>query len=228
MSGYSILSENELAKKITEHDRDAIAELFTRYGEWLKGYAIVMLRDKDLANDVLQDLFFKFLKNGISGLDPSKPLLAYLRICMRNIVLDSVKKSARKEELYDEYIRFMAHSGTGVALEQLPFEELYEKILIQIQSLPPEQRKVLKLNWEENRNANEIAKMLNKPVTTVNKQLDTSRKKIRRVVEAWLRFNLLYLLFVLLPDADTKTKKISKADTQARSESRNTNGQHSV
>jgi RNA polymerase sigma-70 factor (ECF subfamily) len=201
------MSDVELAKKVIEKDRDAIAELYKRYQERLYAYALLMLKDEQLASDAVMDFFYKLLRNGISGFDLDRPLAVYLIISVRHIVLDHMKRSKRKNELYSSYIQHLEHPKIVTPYEQLRSEEVSKVIDQQIERLPPEERKVLKLSWEKHKNPLEIAEILGKPVSTVNRQLGTSRKKIREFMETWLRFNLLCWLLCLLPDGEIGQKK---------------------
>lgn len=77
------VSGGELAK---------LAVLFERHHRALFRYFVSMNRDHDLAEDLVQDVFFRMLRYRTSY-DPEKPFTAWMYQIARNASLDQVKRS---------------------------------------------------------------------------------------------------------------------------------------
>jgi len=214
MSTYSILSDTELAKKVIEQDANAIAEVYDRYHLHLYGFALCMLKDEQLAKDAVQDVFLRILKNGMNDFNPGLPIRTYLIGCVRNKVLDYFKASSRREYYYELYSKFM-ENGDAARLEPLRLEEINNMMDKQIANLPKELQKVFILSWRQQKDAREIAAILNKPLHTVNTQLRDARKKIRPVLLRWLRFNLWYLSWLFMTEMDMDGTKNLFPDSTA-------------
>jgi RNA polymerase sigma-70 factor (ECF subfamily) len=225
MSRYSNASDTELAKKVIELDTDAIAEVYSRYHLHLYGFALSLLNDGQLAKDVVQDVFLRILKNGMKDFDPGLSMKAYLIGGVKYKILDYFKASNRREYYYELYTRFI-ENGDNTKMEPLRLEEINNMVDKQIANLPNELRKVFILSWKQQKDAREIAAILDKPLHTVNTQLRDARKKIRPALLRWLRVNLWYWSWLFLTEMDIERTKNIFPETNAGISSMNERKAH--
>lgn len=195
---YATMSEEELTLKVFQRDKNAIGELFTRNRPRLFAIALRDLQGDALAADVVQDVFYNILKNGLSSFDVNKSLAAYLTTCVRNKTLDYVKSMSRRDKLYARYER-MKEAGGLDHLEQLREEDINEEVDRILANLPKEARQVLTLSLKHELDAREIAELLNKPESTIRTSMRDGKQKVGPKVLRWLKFNVWYwtLLFSL-------------------------------
>lgn len=69
-----------------------LAVLFERHHRALFRYFVSMNRDRDLSEDLVQDVFFRMLRYRVSY-DPEKPFTAWMYQIARNASLDQAKKN---------------------------------------------------------------------------------------------------------------------------------------
>lgn len=68
------------------------------YGDYLYGFAMSRLRDKDAANDCVQDTFLAGIK-ALKTFDQSRDIKFWLRGIMRNKIVDHIRKSVREQKV---------------------------------------------------------------------------------------------------------------------------------
>lgn len=144
----------------------------------LRRHAWALLRDRDAADDLVQDTLERALSRWhLRHLDGD--LKAWLFTIQRNLFISGVRQRARRG----------VHLGPD-ALEPLASEEPgadrllgARDVLAGLDSLPDEQRSVLLLVGVEDLSYAETAKVLGVPVGTVMSRLSRARDKMRQFME---------------------------------------------
>ena len=75
-----------------------------KYGDYLYRFALMRLRDPQVAEDAVQETFLAALKN-LHQFDGRVDVKYWLRGILRNKTVDHVRKSVRRKELQDEQIQ---------------------------------------------------------------------------------------------------------------------------
>lgn len=75
-----------------------------KYGDYLYRFALMRLRDPQVAEDTVQETFLAALKN-LHQFDGRVDVKYWLRGILRNKTVDHVRKSVRRKELQDEQIQ---------------------------------------------------------------------------------------------------------------------------
>ena len=150
-------------------------EIYQRnYPELLK-YCMAACRDRELAEDLVQETFLKALQNAgvFEELGPSQ-CRAWLYRTMKNL-------------LYDRYRRALLEAQH---LQQTDEETVYLEPGIQqteneliLQMLTPEDRMLFTLRYMEGYNASEIAEMLHINPGTIRAKLSRCRKILKNMME---------------------------------------------
>jgi RNA polymerase sigma-70 factor (ECF subfamily) len=92
---------------MTEEDPHVKYETHTwveKYGDYLYRFALMRLRDPQVAEDTVQETFLAALKN-LHQFDGRVDVKYWLRGILRNKTVDHVRKSVRRKELQDEQIQ---------------------------------------------------------------------------------------------------------------------------
>ncbi len=74
------------------------------YGDYLFRYALMRLRDKGAAEDAVQETFLAALRN-LHQFDGRVEVKYWLRGILKNKIVDSIRKSVRRQELQKEEVR---------------------------------------------------------------------------------------------------------------------------
>jgi RNA polymerase sigma-70 factor, ECF subfamily len=161
-------TDNSLMARVGSGELAKLAVLFERHHRALFRYFVSMNRDRTMAEDLVQDVFFRILRYR-SSYDPTKPFTAWMYQIARRANLDRV--AARRAEVVgiEEYTDRRAEPvspgpgpeehasrGQNLALLRRAFDQL-----------PPEKREILLLSRFEEMKYEEIASVLGCEVGTV-------------------------------------------------------------
>ena len=94
----SILLEKHIVELLQERNEKAISLLYEHYGDTLYGVAYKVVRDEEMAQDVLQESFVKIWKNSDSYDATKAKLFTWLFRITRNTAIDKLRSISTKSE----------------------------------------------------------------------------------------------------------------------------------
>src|SRR5882757_8436137 len=135
-------------------DHEWIRSAVSRFEGPLTLYAARLLGDADRARDVVQDTFLKLCRH--SAEEIRDRLAEWLFTVCRNRALDVLRKEGRMTRLSDE------HTGEYASPEPSPSEametqESAAQVLRALDNLPPSQREVIRLKFQNGFSYREIS-----------------------------------------------------------------------
>jgi RNA polymerase sigma-70 factor (ECF subfamily) len=160
-----------------ESDERALDELFHIYYDRLLTASFVLVKSKDLAEEVVADVFYRLWQNR-EKLPEVKNLDNYLFISIRNQSLNYINREQRhgKDSIDDVVSNQLSEENT--AEDFIVAKELQDKITQSIESLPPKCREVFLLIRFEGKKYKEVAELLKVSVNTVDTQMGIAIKKL--------------------------------------------------
>lgn len=189
------LSDIELILLWQKGEELAFEAIYKRYAVQLLSIAYQKVGERDIAEDIVQEVFITLFRNKEAA-DSISSLFAYLYVTLKNKILDAY----RRDVLQRKYVH---HMNTSFVDErdnspyfQIETRDLEKKLESEIERLPPQCGKVFKLSRQKHLSNKEIALQLGISENTVEQHM---RKALRI-----LRGNLLYydksmmLLLVML------------------------------
>ena len=184
-----------LFRKMQEGDWSAFNSFFESYSEQLYLYALGFVGDRAEAEDIVQDTFIYLWVNR-AKISHSGSLYAYLSRSVKNSCID------RKlhEEVKQRYQREMMASGEEVSEVYESFEELYERLQIVMDSLPPKCKEIFILGCVEGLSYKDVAEQLGVSVNTVKTQIKLAYRKLKlelggqNFVWEWTAGGVLFIL----------------------------------
>lgn len=181
--------EIHLLDQLKKGNEQAFDEIFGQYYKGLVVFSTGVLKDKDLAEEVVQDLFVKLWENR-KKTTLKISLKAYL---FRAVYNNSVKVAKQKLKFINEdsISEFESNIEFTNLLEQT---ELEEKIYNSIESLPPQCKKIFKLSRFEELKYREIAEKLSISIKTVENQISKALKQLEKSLGSYLKL----LVFIIL------------------------------
>lgn len=181
----------------TEPDFD---NLFLKYHRELLNLSYNIVRDKDAAKDVVQEVFIKVWKNKDS-IEFGNQIKHYLfRATSRTSLnfLRSHRKAYRLED-HADVLGLIAPPDT----ESAGFRELELRIRQAIDRLPPQCKTIFILSRHEGLKYQEIADSLDLSIKTVENQMGIALEKLREDLKPYLTLEFLAILIavsILLAD----------------------------
>jgi RNA polymerase sigma-70 factor (ECF subfamily) len=158
-------------------DKQAFERIFNRSYRSLCLLSCRIVRNTELAEEIVDDVFYSFWKNR-KTINISSSFTSYLLVSVRNRSLDCLRKMKNKKStLLDSSADFP--SNQIVADEQMAYEELSNRIDAAIQSLAPQCRLIFRMSREQELTYKEIAEHLKLSIKTVDTQMGRALKHLR-------------------------------------------------
>lgn len=172
-----LLDEKTLLQRVANGDQHAFKILYEQYNRKLLTHCIRLLHSKELAEEVMHEIFLKLWRMG-DALNGINNLEAYLKTTSRNRCLNAIRKMIKEEKadqlLTENHIEL--HNETEEAIILNDTKNLIRKAVDQ---LPMQQREVYILCHEEGLKYAEVAERLNISVNTVQTHMSRALKFLR-------------------------------------------------
>ncbi len=168
--------DNGLITQLQNGDKAAFKILFEKYGPRLYQFSLKYLRDKEDAEDLLNEVFLKIWENRHS-LKTNTSFQSYLFTIAYNNIRQRFLKKGREEK----YIQVFAEenlidSYTGE--DQIDYMLIVQKINKTIDLLPARRKEIFNFSYKEELKSHEIADKLGLSEQFVKNQLSIARKYI--------------------------------------------------
>lgn len=157
--------------------QDWLDKVITRWEKPILRLCFSYLCDTALAEDAVQETFFKAWKNHsrFRGEADEKTWLTRIAV---NTCKDLLKSS------------WARNTDRSVALDSLPegtvpFEERDDTVTRAVLSLPPKMKEVTLLHWYQGLTLEEMVKVLRLPRSTVNYRLKKAKTMLKKELEDW-------------------------------------------
>ena len=151
-----------------------LERLFRLHYGPLCGFALGYLKDKDQAEDIVQELFSRLWQDR-EGLSIQTSVKSYLFAAVRNRCLNALAVKKRMLPLDDG----MEAVPAGEEPEENELSERMARVQAAIEALPTERRKVFRLSRNEGLKYHQIAERLEISVKTVENQMGKALKSLR-------------------------------------------------
>lgn len=165
-----------MAKERCVRDFAALEALFRRFYKPLRAYAFRFVNDKDLSEDIVQDVFYEIWQRSENIRFEDDAVKSYLFRAVYTHSLNALKKTqqnvyslepGREADILDQYVSsYMQNSEQSLLLK-----ELEEEIMSYINNLPPQCRKIFMLSRSYGLKNREIAEQLGISIKAVEKQI---------------------------------------------------------
>ncbi|MBS7530643.1 RNA polymerase sigma factor [Hazenella sp. IB182353] len=160
---------------ICNGDRDAMYELYSAYFERALRLAIAITRNRDMAQDAVQETFIRVYRN-MHTFDQTKRFEPWLY----KILVNESRRLLKKEQRLFFWMRNDYKDAEHIQADESPdYEELYEAI----QSLSDKVRLPIILKYLQGFSEKEIADTLDIPLNTVKSRLFQGRKKLLKQLQ---------------------------------------------
>lgn len=165
---------DKLLHDIAIGSTDAFCELYSEMNRVVFCYAISLVRNRELAADITQDVFVKIRlcsQKYVSGKNPN----GWILILTRNTAFDALKK--QKNELPLDFLPDdTSDFSPNDMLDNILLKEAMER-------LSKIERQIIMLYLVAGIPQKDIAKLLKLPVTTINWKYRSSIKKLAQILK---------------------------------------------
>lgn len=192
-----VVEDERLFQLLCAGDREAFDQIYNLYWNQLFLYVVKAIRDKDAAQDIVQEIFVSLWLRR-KEINTKGTLSGYLFTAARfkgiNFIQDHLNKSKHAENLASYLVE-----RQDVVNEEFAAGELNAIIDVEIEKLPTKMREVFVLSRKENLSYKEISEKLNISDKTVKKQISNALKHFKLVLNNDSTFQItFFILFHLL------------------------------
>jgi RNA polymerase sigma-70 factor (ECF subfamily) len=186
LDDYSSFTDSQIIGKVSEYDSKALEELYDRYSPILYTLIKKIVTDKNIAGEVLSDVFVLVWKRKDRFDFSASNVYTWLVTLARNKAVDRKRREEASEEFpeyTDEYedqfiIPQLSKSIDPLDLNNaLSVKDNFEEAL---NKLTDAQKYVLYLAYYEGKTQSEIANQLNIPVPTVKSKIQLSLSNLKQ------------------------------------------------
>lgn len=171
-------SDNELIRLISIGDREAFAHAYRTHVENLHGFIFSICYDKELTEEILQNLFLKIWENRAEMVHVLA-LKPYLFKCAKNQLLNHLKREKVREKSL-KIITERTELFKNTTEDGLAYREYYALAMDAINLLPEKRKMIFKLRLHDERSLDEIAGHLKISKSVVKKQLYSGMSFVRK------------------------------------------------
>ena len=178
----------QLIDRIKSGDTEAFSIIYDKYSDALYGLILKIIKQDDLAQDILQECFVKIWEK-IETFNPEKGTLFtwMLNIC-RNKSIDSIRKNQRTLKGYESiHNNKPTNSSLEINPEVIGLEDILDK-------LSPEKREIIEYLYFKGYTQQETSDELNIPLGTVKTRSRTAILELKDyftlILATWILNNI--------------------------------------
>lgn len=176
MTDYSTYNDSDLLHLVAQKDENAFTEIYYRY--WQKLYAIAYnrLKDAQLAEDTVQEVFTGLWTNNRLT-DITSPE-NYLAVATKYVVLGKLKNIIRERESFSRRLLPIT-DATNTVEADMHSRQLMDLLKTEVEKLPEKCRLIFKYSRNEGMPVKQIASRLHISPKTVENQLTKAMRQLR-------------------------------------------------
>ncbi|MGY3054896.1 RNA polymerase sigma-70 factor (ECF subfamily) [Pedobacter sp. UYEF25] len=183
MYSHSNFTDKELFKLSQKGDQSAFEEIYIRFSGLLYIYAKKLIKNKEEAQDIVQEVFVYLWNN--KNINITAELSAYLYTAVRYKIFDWIDKNKVRNN-YSVSFRAFAERGECTTDNYLRERELIVIIEKEVTKLPSKMRQIFEMSRNLHLSQKEIALQLHISDKTVKKQMGNALKILRLKLASFL------------------------------------------
>lgn len=181
------VNEAQLISRCQQGDQDALKEIFNQYHQKVYRIAYGVVRQREEALDIVQEVFIKLFRS-IHQFKGKSRFYTYLYRMTMNTSIDHTRKTKKILPLsMDEEEGFQLSDDAERRPDRiLDHKELEEKVKWAMDQLSPDQKAALIFREVEGLSYQEIAEATGSSIGTVMSRLHYGRKKVQELLKDYV------------------------------------------
>jgi len=180
--------ETEMISRCQQGDQEALKEIFDKYHKKVYRIAYGVVRQREEALDVVQDVFIKLFRS-IKNFKGRSNFYTYLYRMVMNTAIDHKRKAGKQfMSSLDEEGRFEPSDEPEKGPEKILLQkELEERVKRAMDKLPDEQKAALVFRDVEGLSYQEMAEAMGCSIGTVMSRLHYGRKRMQESLKDYVK-----------------------------------------
>ena len=187
MGTQEVISDQELVSRYIKGNELALEMLINRHKDRVFGYINNLLKDKQLAEDIFQDVFIKVIHTIKAGkYNEEGKFLPWVMRISHNMVIDYFRKAKRMPTTSggENFDIFDTIKRTDPNIEdEMEAAQVQGDVKQLIEFLPEDQKEVLKLRYYSELSFKEIAEETNVSINTALGRMRYALINLRKLIE---------------------------------------------
>jgi len=189
---YSGLDDEELMQRLVYRDLWAFRALYDRYGNLVYSAALRVVRDAQVAEDMVQEIFLRIWRKPDSYVAQRGRFVTWLTSVTRNRAVDEIRSRGRRFRYEtaspEEQERELPAPDTNDPALSAELADQRRLILAALAQIPMEQRQIIELAYFGGLTQQEIAERLSQPLGTVKTRIRLGMQKLRAALTPELKW----------------------------------------
>ena len=181
---YHILADEDLISLVEAADAEAFATLYDRHSRAAFSLAYRMMGERQAAEDLAQDAFLKVWRGARSFRAERGSVRTWILSIVHNRGIDQIRSQASRRRTQDKIEASASRSQPSEAFAETWRNSQRDQVREALNTLPPEQLKILELAYFSGYTHVEISDLLRLPLGTVKGRMRLGLKKIRDYFES--------------------------------------------
>lgn len=185
--------ERKLMKRIKARDAKALEELYDTYNSLLYGLVITIVKKREEAEDVLQEVFLKIWEKAHTFDESRGNVYSWIVTLTRNKAIDRIRskgfKTQQKASTSISEPEFILEGDKYDPLETTIYSNRAELVKKALDQIPENQREVIEIAYYKGMTQSEIADHLNLPLGTVKTRTRQGLIKLKDILEEHIARN---------------------------------------
>lgn len=182
-----------IKKALQLNPKDGCELLFRRYYKPLCSHAIRYVYSKEIAEDLVSDVFCKFWKNE-SYKNITSSFRSYLFRSVRNTAFTYLRSEFNTVEKSEKYE--MVEVTENLKADSIcMYEETLARVKLLVDSMPPQCKKIFLLSRFESKGNKEIAEELNLSLKTIEAHMGKALGIMRKGLKDYITLIFIYWYF---------------------------------
>jgi RNA polymerase sigma-70 factor, ECF subfamily len=181
---YLILADEDLISLVEAADADAFATLYDRHSRAAFSLAYRMMGERQASEDLMQDAFLKVWRSAKSYRAERGSVRTWILSIVHNRGIDQIRSQASRRRTQDKIEASAPRSQPSEAFAETWRNSQRDQVRQALDTLPPEQLKILELAYFSGYTHVEISDLLRLPLGTVKGRMRLGLKKIRDYFES--------------------------------------------
>lgn len=189
---YAALDDEELMQRLFLRDLAAFRTLYNRYGNLVYSTSLRVVKDVQIAEDMVQEVFLRLWRKPESYLPQKGRFVTWLTSVTRNRAVDEIRSRNRRyrhetasPEEQERDVPDLEAEDPALSAELADQRRL---VLAAMKDLPPEQRQAIELAYFGGLTQQEIAERTGQPLGTVKTRIRLGMQKLRAALTPELRW----------------------------------------
>ena len=179
-------TDHELIDRIIKRDKDALREIYSRFSQAVFNMAFRMLRDREDAEEVVQEIFLQVWNKAPTYDRARGAVSTWIINIARSRSIDKLRMLG-KRDLSTEIDEEKLNSNTDFSRILENREEKDNVINRALSALPENQRAVIELVYFEGYTHTEASELLKVPVGTIKTRLRLGVLKLKEQMEPYIK-----------------------------------------